>query len=200
MTGSARTVEITVSGGAWHTVRGVVGTPDFAAAVAALPAELDYLVQDFVPEVVSDGEWSLLFFDGQCVDRVVGARPFEVWDGTRLVPIPEYLRRTPRPDLLRFDERMRELATGPTGNRAGDVLLLARSGSAEPIEQRFYFGAENYTSWHGSPSAQDSRIPMVVAHPARSGAELRAMLRPVLGPTPSQVEFARLIHTLFRQE
>jgi hypothetical protein len=129
-----------------------------------------------------------------------GARPYEVWDGTRLVPIPEYLRRTPRPDLLRFDERMRELATGPAGDRAGDVLLLARSGSAEPIEQRFYFGAENYTSWHGSPSAQDSRIPMVVAHPARSGAELRALLRPVLGPTPSQVEFARLIHTLFRQE
>jgi hypothetical protein len=55
----------TVSGGAWHTVRGVVGTPAFAAAVAQLPAELDYLVQDFVPEIVAEGEWSLLFFDGR---------------------------------------------------------------------------------------------------------------------------------------
>ncbi|HEX6913109.1 MAG TPA: alkaline phosphatase family protein [Longimicrobium sp.] len=128
-----------------------------------------------------------------------GARPFEVWDGTRLVPIPEYLRRTPRPDLLRFDERMRELATGPAGGRAGDVLLLARSGSAQPIEERFYFGDEGYTSWHGSPSAQDSRIPLVVAHPARSGAELRRMLHPLLGPTPSQVEFAHLVRALFRQ-
>lgn len=123
-----------------------------------------------------------------------------MWDGTRLVPIPEYLRRTPRPGLLRLDERMRELATGPAGDRAGDVLLLARAGSAVPIEQRFYFGAENYTSWHGSPSAQDSRIPMAVAHAARSGVELRAMLRPVPGPTPSQVEFVRLVGTLFRQE
>jgi glutathione synthase/RimK-type ligase-like ATP-grasp enzyme len=55
----------TVSGGAWHTVRGVVGTPAFAAAVAQLPLDLDYLVQDFVPQIVSEGEWSLLFFDGR---------------------------------------------------------------------------------------------------------------------------------------
>lgn len=61
----------TVSGGAWHTVRGVVGTPDFAAAVAALPAELDYMVQDFVPEIVEAGEWSLLFFDGRYSHAVI---------------------------------------------------------------------------------------------------------------------------------
>jgi glutathione synthase/RimK-type ligase-like ATP-grasp enzyme len=61
----------TVSGGAWHTVRGVVGTPAFAAAVAALPVELDYLVQDFVAEIVSAGEWSLLFFDGRYSHAVI---------------------------------------------------------------------------------------------------------------------------------
>ena len=64
-------VKPTVSGGAWHTARGVVGTSDFAAAVAALPVELDYLVQDFVPEIVEDGEWSLLFFDGEFSHAVV---------------------------------------------------------------------------------------------------------------------------------
>lgn len=54
-----------VSGGAWHTVRGVVGTPAFAAAVAALPRALEYMVQPFLPEIASEGEWSLLFFGGE---------------------------------------------------------------------------------------------------------------------------------------
>jgi glutathione synthase/RimK-type ligase-like ATP-grasp enzyme len=58
-------VKPTVSGGAWHTLRGVVGESAFEQAVAQLPQELDYMVQAFVPEVVSKGEWSLLFFDGQ---------------------------------------------------------------------------------------------------------------------------------------
>jgi hypothetical protein len=61
----------TVSGGAWHTVRGVVGTPAFDAAVAALPVEFDYLLQDFVPEIVAQGEWSLLFFDGAYSHAVI---------------------------------------------------------------------------------------------------------------------------------
>jgi hypothetical protein len=127
-----------------------------------------------------------------------GPRAFQVWDGEHLVPISEYLRQSPRPDLLRLDERMRDLATGPLGHRAGDVLLMARAGSAEPIESRFYFGREGYTSWHGSPSAQDSRIPIVVAHTGSSGSELRRMVEPVMGATPSQIEFARLIRTLLR--
>lgn len=64
MAGRDVVVKPTVSGGAWHTVRGVVGTPAFDAALVTLPVEFDYLVQDFVPEIVADGEWSLLFFDG----------------------------------------------------------------------------------------------------------------------------------------
>ncbi len=58
-------VKPTVSGGAWHTVRGVVGDPAFAAAVQRLPMEFDYLVQPLIPEVVSVGEWSLLYFGGE---------------------------------------------------------------------------------------------------------------------------------------
>jgi glutathione synthase/RimK-type ligase-like ATP-grasp enzyme len=64
-------VKPTVSGGAWHTVRGVVGEAAFESALARLPPQLDYLLQPFVPEVVADGEWSLLFFDGEFSHAVV---------------------------------------------------------------------------------------------------------------------------------
>lgn len=57
-------VKPTVSGGAWHTLRGIVGDTAFDQSVAQLPQDMDYMVQAFVPEVVSNGEWSLLFFDG----------------------------------------------------------------------------------------------------------------------------------------
>ncbi|GLQ92664.1 ATP-grasp domain-containing protein [Dyella acidisoli] len=56
-------IKPTVSGGAWHTVRGKVGTADFQHAIEQLPNKLDYLVQPFVPEIASHGEWSLMFFD-----------------------------------------------------------------------------------------------------------------------------------------
>jgi len=65
-----------VSGGAWHTVRGKVGTADFEQAVATLPPQLDYLVQPFVPEIASDGEWSLLYFGGTYSHAVL-KRPTE---------------------------------------------------------------------------------------------------------------------------
>jgi len=64
MAGQDVVVKPTVSGGAWNTLRGVAGDPGFGQAVAALPATHEYLVQAFVPEVARDGEWSLLFFDG----------------------------------------------------------------------------------------------------------------------------------------
>ena len=56
-------VKPAVSGGAWRTLRGTAGDAAFAQAVAALP-EGDWLVQPFVAEIQRDGEWSLLFFDG----------------------------------------------------------------------------------------------------------------------------------------
>jgi glutathione synthase/RimK-type ligase-like ATP-grasp enzyme len=65
MAGQDLVVKPTVSGGAWNTVRGVAGKAAFEAAVAALPSGYDYIVQAFVPEVARDGEWSLLYFDGE---------------------------------------------------------------------------------------------------------------------------------------
>lgn len=64
-------IKPTVSGGAWHTLCGRVGDTSFMQAISALPAELDYLVQPFVPEIASAGEWSLLFFAGECSHAVI---------------------------------------------------------------------------------------------------------------------------------
>jgi glutathione synthase/RimK-type ligase-like ATP-grasp enzyme len=64
MAGQDLVVKPTVSGGAWNTLRGIAGDPDFERGVLALPPSHDYLVQAFVPEIARDGEWSLLFFDG----------------------------------------------------------------------------------------------------------------------------------------
>ena len=71
MSGQAVVVKPSVSGGAWHTLYGTVGDAAFADAVAQLPRELDYLVQPFLPEIASDGEWSLLYFAGRFSHAVI---------------------------------------------------------------------------------------------------------------------------------
>lgn len=71
MPGQEVVVKPTVSGTAWYTARGVVGDAAFEQVVAQLPREFEYLVQPFVPEVVSDGEWSLLFFGGEYSHAVI---------------------------------------------------------------------------------------------------------------------------------
>jgi glutathione synthase/RimK-type ligase-like ATP-grasp enzyme len=63
-------VKPTVSGNATHTVRGLAGSPELDRALDELP-DLVYLVQPFVPEIQTDGEWSLLFFDGEFSHAVV---------------------------------------------------------------------------------------------------------------------------------
>jgi hypothetical protein len=123
------------------------------------------------------------------------ALPFQVWDGEALVDIGDYLARNPRPDLLDFERRMHALAAGPFGHRAGDVLLFAMSGALRPIEERFYFSSR-YRSWHGSPDAQDSRIPLLIAHGRESGSSLRARVEAAVGSQPHQEDIAALILAL----
>lgn len=125
------------------------------------------------------------------------ALPFQVWDGARLVPLGEYLARNPRPELLDLERRLEGLAAGPYGHRAGDVLLLARTGLHLPPAQRFYFSGR-YHSWHGSPTVQDSEIPLLVAHPGHSGAEVRARVRAAAGEHPDQLSVTPLILDLLR--
>jgi predicted AlkP superfamily pyrophosphatase or phosphodiesterase len=123
------------------------------------------------------------------------AAPFQVWDGSALVPIGVYLSMNPRPDLLRLEKRLEQLAVGPYGHRAGDVLLLARSGMNRPIDDRFYF-SQRFNSWHGSPEAQDSLVPMIVAHRARAGSDLKRRVGEVVGDLPSQLDFVPLVEAL----
>lgn len=70
LTGQQIVVKPTVGGNALHTVRGVAGSPEFEQALSDLP-DVVYLVQPFVPEIQSDGEWSLLFFNGEFSHAVV---------------------------------------------------------------------------------------------------------------------------------
>ncbi|HEX5633836.1 MAG TPA: alkaline phosphatase family protein, partial [Gemmatimonadales bacterium] len=121
--------------------------------------------------------------------------PVLVWDGRRLVGVREYLRRHPRPDLVRLEERLRGLVDGPYGDHAGDVLLLARNGIDRPIDQRYYFSSE-YRSWHGSPSRQDSEIPLVVARADRTGEAIRAEVERAVGRTPDQLDVTPLVRAL----
>ena len=123
------------------------------------------------------------------------AAPYQVWDGERLVPVGEYLRAHPRPDLLDLERRMDGLSAGPYGNHAGDVLLLARTGVERPIGDRYYFSGI-YHSWHGSPTDQDSRIPLIVAEPGGDGRQLRALVTGAVGPHPTQLDVTRLILAL----
>ena len=126
------------------------------------------------------------------------APAFQVWDGTRLVPIGAYLAAHPRPDLLELESRLQALATGPHGERAGDVLLLARAGMHLPVEQRYYFSSA-YHSWHGSPSAQDSRIPLVVGRLGMSGDAIRGRVLGAVGERPTQLSVTPLILDLLRR-
>jgi glutathione synthase/RimK-type ligase-like ATP-grasp enzyme len=70
LTGQEIVVKPTVSGNALHTVRGVAGSAELEQALTELP-EIVYLVQPFLPEIQSAGEWSLLFFNGEFSHAVV---------------------------------------------------------------------------------------------------------------------------------
>jgi hypothetical protein len=72
------------------------------------------------------------------------------------------------------------------------VLLITRSGVERPIEERFYFSGL-YNSWHGSPTAQDSRIAFVVANPGRTGEEIRERVRAAVGERVDQLDVAGVV-------
>lgn len=126
------------------------------------------------------------------------ALPFKVFDGQRLISIADYLEQHPRPDLIQLEQRMKGLAAGPYGHRAGDILLLARSGLEQPIEQRYYFSSF-YRSWHGSPARQDSHVPLIIARKGDYGPRLRNMVNQVVGQSPSQLHLVPLVRSLMDQ-
>jgi hypothetical protein len=110
----------------------------------------------------------------------------EVYLGNgKTMPVDAYLAANPHPAYVRVEERIRDLSAGRYGERAGDVMLLARNGDLTSAKDRYYF-AGLYHSWHGSPSDRDSSIPLIVAHPTEPIAPVAAWLETVLGNRPSQ--------------
>lgn len=57
-------VKPTISAGAWNTLRIRSDAGDLGSVIESLPENREYLIQPFLPEVASAGEWSLLFFGG----------------------------------------------------------------------------------------------------------------------------------------
>lgn len=125
--------------------------------------------------------------------------PFEVYVGDgRTEPLERYLLSHPHPTYEAFASRLRDLSVGPRGERAGDVLLLAHNGDRQAPEERYYF-ATPYHSWHGSPSQNDSRIPLIVAHPGKSTAELQGITRRYLGQSARMQDVGRMLVDLCRE-
>ena len=125
------------------------------------------------------------------------AKPYEIFDGQKLVPIRDYLRAHPRPDLVHLEERMNGLSAGPHGNRAGDILLLARACTNLPIEARHFFSAASHYTWHGSACEADSHIPFILAQQGGAGERLRTLMRKTVGDSPSQMALTPLVRALF---
>ena len=125
--------------------------------------------------------------------------PFQIFDGKQLVDISDYLDDHPRPDLVDLDQRMRWLSAGPYGDRAGDILLLTKTGLSRPIQRRFYF-AGLYNSWHGSASEQDSHIPLIVASQARQGSQLKAIVERIADDKPSELDVTPIVRALLLEQ
>ena len=123
--------------------------------------------------------------------------PYRVLHDDRLISIADYLRLADRTDLVDFERRLTWLTDGPLGHRAGDILLLARSGTYRLIEDRFYFGAPR-RSGHGGASTGESHISFVVARQGATGDELRRHAQQVVGEAPTQLDVVPLILSLLR--
>ena len=122
--------------------------------------------------------------------------PFEVYLGDgKTQPIDAYLAAHPHPTYVDVARRMAELAVGRHGERAGDVLLLAHNGDRDRPEDRYYF-AKPFRSWHGSPSRQDSEIPLIVAHPTMTAAAIHTWLDRWLADRPYQRKLTDILLAL----
>lgn len=124
-------------------------------------------------------------------------KPYQIFDGHRLVSIQDYLWDHRRPDLVDFEQRMNWLSAGPYGDRAGDILLLAHACTNLPIRQRYYFSDVTHYTWHGSACEQDSHIPFILAQQNGSGEAMRKILRGFGGDSPSERKLTPLVLDLF---
>lgn len=121
---------------------------------------------------------------------------FEVYlGGGRTEAVDTHLRRHPRAGYVDVARRLDELAVGPRGDHAGDLLLIAKNGAEASIADRYYFSG-TYHSWHGSPNRADSEIPLIVGHPERSAAAIEREVRRLVGARTDATEITPLIEGL----
>ncbi len=135
------------------------------------------------------------------IDLVLARHPnggLRVIDDGEAVPLGQYLSAHPRPELLRFEERLGWLTTGPESDRSGDVIVMARLGASAPMGERFYF-SHPYQSWHASAEAEDSYAPLLLIRTDRTGPEVRDQLK-ALGDSPTQLDFTPLMLSLLGRE
>jgi predicted AlkP superfamily pyrophosphatase or phosphodiesterase len=98
--------------------------------------------------------------------------PYEVFDGKGLVPLAQYLAAHPRASYIDLPERLRDLAVGPYGDRAGDVMLIANNGDREVPAERYYFATScsrfvTRIEWHASSLSRSSPPSPSAPLPAR---------------------------------
>lgn len=72
--GESLVIKPTISGNSWQIARGIGGSTPLERAIDGLPHHLSYLVQPYLPEVQTEGEWSLVFIDGH-YSHAVRKRP-----------------------------------------------------------------------------------------------------------------------------
>lgn len=164
-----------------------------------LPALEAFYKANRTGEIVPELKGTIdLIFSREPAPTNQAARPFQIFDGQRLVPIGEYLKRNPRPDLIDLERRMQWLAAGPYGHRAGDILLLAKACTQLSIEQRFYFASIAHHTWHGSACEQDSRIPFILAQAGGNGERMRALMQKFAGEVPTELTMTPLVRELLK--
>ncbi|MFC0624002.1 ATP-grasp domain-containing protein [Kribbella deserti] len=138
LTGQEIVVKPTVSASATHTVRGIAGSAELAAELDKLP-DGAYLVQPFQREVTADGEWSLLYFDGQFSHAVLKRaadgdfRIQQEFGGTSeaIEPPPAALEVAER-TLASLDVRVPPVYARIDGIMAGGRFLLMEAELIEP--------------------------------------------------------------------
>lgn len=120
---------------------------------------------------------------------------FQVWEDGALHPVADWLKNNDLDHQIDFERRLRELTDGPYGARVGEIVLVPRYGMRYPKEERYYI-ARPMTSDHGSATLADSRFALLVAHPRKSGAEIKTIVDKVTGNAPRQQHFVSLVKRL----
>jgi len=121
--------------------------------------------------------------------------PFEVYLGDgKTMSVGAYLAQHPEHSGPAFAQRLQRLAVGPSGERAGDVLLIARTDPKKP-ENRYYFG-QKYEATHGAALASDSMVPFVLSHPKLTQAQLGGLVKEMAGDVLFLHEVAPIIEKL----